>query len=217
MHYVSGWPNRFGAYAPFSTVDGRVISSTTQLANTIVSDSGTDLAAKWPSYLIHNITGQRHYPTVTNDFHPSSVIFAPHQRTQILLSDIGVQLSFSVLGVLVYWSTVRGLRRWRASTACPTSGLTTLQHIHPHLPHYRSALSTVDRVLSPPRRPHPRHLRDARVRVGREGSVQSRRSDGHPPASSAPQHPGHYGHVRVRKPRAVTAQDAIRCAASTVD
>ncbi|KAG8824296.1 hypothetical protein FRC17_009134, partial [Serendipita sp. 399] len=43
----------------------------------------------WPLYLIRNATGQRSYPRFTNHFQPSSVIFGPHQREQIILSDVG--------------------------------------------------------------------------------------------------------------------------------
>lgn len=48
-------------------------------------------------YLIRNATGQRSYPRGTNHFNPSSVIFGPHQRDQIILSDIGVLLWISAL------------------------------------------------------------------------------------------------------------------------
>ena len=76
---------------------------------------------------------------MTNHFHPSSVIFAPHQRTQILLSDIGV---------LIYWSTVRGFAEMAGIYGVPYLWVnhwlvlvTFLQHTHPRLPH-RNALAT---------------------------------------------------------------------------
>jgi omega-6 fatty acid desaturase (delta-12 desaturase) len=56
-------------------------------------------------YLIRNASGQKHYPKLTNHFQPSSIIFKPEQRDQILWSDFGLAITFAVLG---YWGHVRG-------------------------------------------------------------------------------------------------------------
>lgn len=113
----------------------------------------------WPMYLIRNATGQRSYPRFTNHFQPSSVIFAPHQRDQILLSDVGVLLW---IAALVYSSMTFGFGTMMRVYGVPYLWvnswlvlITFLQHTDPMLPHYRAAafnfqrgaLSTLDRSL----------------------------------------------------------------------
>ena len=113
----------------------------------------------WPMYLIMNASGQYHYPTMTNHFQPSSVIFAAHQSSQIIISDVGVLLW---IGALVYWSITRGFLEMARIYGVPYLWvnhwlvvITFLQHTDPYLPHYRGsafnfqrgALSTLDRSL----------------------------------------------------------------------
>jgi omega-6 fatty acid desaturase / acyl-lipid omega-6 desaturase (Delta-12 desaturase) len=110
-------------------------------------------------YLIRNATGQRHYPKMTNHFQPSSVIFAPHQHNQVIISDVGVLLW---IGALAYWSMTRGFLEMARIYGVPYLWvnhwlvlITFLQHTDPFLPHYRAsafnfqrgALSTLDRSL----------------------------------------------------------------------
>ena len=113
----------------------------------------------WPMYLLWNASGQSHYPKMTNHFRPSSVIFAPHQHNQIVISDVGVLLW---IGALVYWSITRGFLEMARIYGVPYLWvnhwlvlITFLQHTDPYLPHYRGsafnfqrgALSTLDRSL----------------------------------------------------------------------
>lgn len=113
----------------------------------------------WPMYLIRNATGQRSYPRFTNHFQPSSVIFAPHQSGDIILSDVGVLLW---IGGLIYASMEFGFGTMMRVYGFPYLWvnswlvlITFLQHTDPMLPHYRApafnfqrgALSTLDRQL----------------------------------------------------------------------
>jgi omega-6 fatty acid desaturase (delta-12 desaturase) len=60
--------------------------------------------AGFPSYLIRNAAGQKHYPAGTNHFNPSAIIFKPQHYWQIVASNIGIALNFAILG---YWSYKR--------------------------------------------------------------------------------------------------------------
>ncbi|KAG8931098.1 hypothetical protein FRC01_001858 [Tulasnella sp. 417] len=112
-----------------------------------------------PIYLIKNAGGQRSYPKFTNHFVPTKPLFAPHQRTQVLLSDLGIFIwlacilySIKVFGFLqvfrVYLLPYLWVNHWLVL-------ITFLQHTDPALPHYqasaftfpRGALSTFDREL----------------------------------------------------------------------
>jgi omega-6 fatty acid desaturase (delta-12 desaturase) len=113
----------------------------------------------WPAYLIRNASGQVRYSKGTNHFQPTSVIFAPHQYNQILLSDIGVALW---IGGLAAWVYTRGFSEVFRLYLVPYLWvnhwlvlITFLQHTDPLLPHYRApeftfprgALTTMDRSL----------------------------------------------------------------------
>jgi omega-6 fatty acid desaturase (delta-12 desaturase) len=96
---------------------------------------------------------------MTSHFLPSSVIFAPHQYNQVVISDVGVLIW---LGALIYWSITRGFLEMARIYGVPYLWvnhwlvlITFLQHTDPYLPHYRGsafnfqrgALSTLDRSL----------------------------------------------------------------------
>ncbi|EIW59149.1 oleoyl phosphatidylcholine desaturase [Trametes versicolor FP-101664 SS1] len=117
------------------------------------------LIAGFPAYLLANAAGQRRYPKGTNHFNPSSIIFRPDQRGQIIISNVGIMLwaaaiiisaaQFGVLEVFrVYFMPFLWTNHWIIL-------ITFLQHTDPLLPHYhaaeftfpRGALSTMDRNL----------------------------------------------------------------------
>lgn len=49
-----------------------------------------------------NASGQRRYPSGTNHFKPSAVMFTPNQRNQILISDVGIFFWIAALVACVY-------------------------------------------------------------------------------------------------------------------
>ncbi|KAI0304510.1 fatty acid desaturase-domain-containing protein [Multifurca ochricompacta] len=121
--------------------------------------AGSYLLLGWPMYLIRNAAGQKRYPQGTNHFNPGSVIFAPHQFGQIILSDFGILLW---IGTLVTCAYHYGLSQVFRLYIVPYLWvnhwlvlITFLQHTDPLLPHYRSeeftfprgALATLDRNL----------------------------------------------------------------------
>jgi omega-6 fatty acid desaturase (delta-12 desaturase) len=116
----------------------------------------------WPAYLIRNASGQRHYPRFTNHFTPSSIIFRPDHKSQIVWSDLGLLIVFAILG---YWTAMRGFREVFVLYVLPylqvnhwLVAITFLQHTDPLLPHYsaakwtfaRGALCTIDRQFFGP-------------------------------------------------------------------
>jgi len=119
----------------------------------------TYLLVGWPAYLIRNASGQRRYPKLTNHFKPTSIMFAPHQHNQILISDVGIIIW---LGVIATWSYYKGFSEVFRLYLMPYLWvnhwlvlITFLQHTDPLLPHYRpaeftfprGALATLDRSL----------------------------------------------------------------------
>ncbi|KAJ8583374.1 hypothetical protein M405DRAFT_513398 [Rhizopogon salebrosus TDB-379] len=121
--------------------------------------AATYLLGGWPSYLIRNASGQRRYPKSTNHFNPNAVMFAPHQRSAVVLSDLGIVLWLAAVSTSIYtfgFSTVfrvylvpyLWVNHWLVL-------ITFLQHTDPILPHYRAseftfprgALATLDRNL----------------------------------------------------------------------
>ncbi|OAX42332.1 hypothetical protein K503DRAFT_766892 [Rhizopogon vinicolor AM-OR11-026] len=121
--------------------------------------AATYLLGGWPAYLIRNASGQKRYPKGTNHFNPDAVMFAPHQRDSIVLSDIGIVLWLAGLSSSIYafgfWTVFRlylmpylWVNHWLVL-------ITFLQHTDPLLPHYRAseftfprgALATLDRNL----------------------------------------------------------------------
>jgi omega-6 fatty acid desaturase (delta-12 desaturase) len=123
----------------------------------------------WPMYLIRNASGQKHYPKFTNHFQPSSFIFKPEQKGQVIWSDFGLLITFAVLG---YWGHVRGFSEVFYMYVIPyfwvnhwLVAITFLQHTDPLLPHYsankwnfaRGALCTIDRQFLGPLGAHTLH------------------------------------------------------------
>ncbi|KAJ6453059.1 delta-12 fatty acid desaturase protein [Mycena sanguinolenta] len=113
----------------------------------------------WPMYILTNAGGQFRYPKGTNHFNPKAVMFSPHHRADIVLSDIGI--AFWLLGIasaiyaygirtvfVVYIQPYLWVNHWLIL-------ITFLQHTDASLPHYRApqftfargALSTLDRNL----------------------------------------------------------------------
>jgi len=110
-------------------------------------------------YFIWNIGGQPKYPKGTNHYTPSSVIFTPNQRNQILLSDVGIFLWIAAIVVAIrHWGFLEVFRVYLVPYLWVNHWLvliTFLQHTDPLVPHYRAdmftfprgALSTLDRNL----------------------------------------------------------------------
>ncbi|KDQ62389.1 hypothetical protein JAAARDRAFT_30292 [Jaapia argillacea MUCL 33604] len=117
------------------------------------------LLAGWPAYLIRNASGQKRYPRGSNHFNPSAVMFAPHQRGQIFMSDIGIVLWLGAVGSWIYYKGFAEVFRLYLVPYIWVNHwlvlITFLQHTDPLLPHYRAAeftfprgaLSTLDRNL----------------------------------------------------------------------
>lgn len=114
----------------------------------------------WQGYLLFNISGQtykEHSKWEVNHFNPASPLFSQHEYNKILLSDLGIILTFTAL-------TFAG-KAWGFSTVLCYYVLpyfwvhhwlvliTYLQHTDPALPHYRAgawnfqrgAAATMDR------------------------------------------------------------------------
>ncbi|OCH84578.1 delta12-fatty acid desaturase [Obba rivulosa] len=117
------------------------------------------LLVGWPMYISTNASGQKRYPPNTNHFKPSAVMFAPHHRDQILVSDVGIVLW---LAAIVTWIYYKGFAEVFRLYLVPYLWvnhwlvlITFLQHTDPLLPHYRApeftfprgALATMDRSL----------------------------------------------------------------------
>ncbi|KAF8189814.1 fatty acid desaturase-domain-containing protein [Mycena galopus ATCC 62051] len=117
------------------------------------------LVAGLPVYLIWNIGGQTRYPKGTSHFKPSSIIFAPHQHSQIVLSDLGIFIWLALIVISCFqWSFLTVLRTYLVPYIWVNHWLvlvTFLQHSDPLVPHYRAemfnfqrgALCTMDRSL----------------------------------------------------------------------
>ncbi|KAF7350394.1 FA-desaturase domain-containing protein [Mycena venus] len=117
------------------------------------------LFAGLPMYLIWNIGGQTRYPKGTSHFNPSSIIFAPHQHSQIVLSDLGIFIWLALIVLSCYhWSFLTVFRVYLVPYIWVNHWLvliTFLQHTDTLLPHYRAemfnfqrgALCTMDRSL----------------------------------------------------------------------
>ncbi|KAH9947625.1 delta12-fatty acid desaturase [Amylocystis lapponica] len=118
------------------------------------------LLAGWPLYIIRNASGQLRYPAgSTNHLNPSAVLFAPHQRGQIILSDIGIALWLGGIATAIYYKGFLEVFRVYLVPYLWVNHwlilITFLQHTDPLLPHYRApeftfprgALSTLDRSL----------------------------------------------------------------------
>ncbi|THU93824.1 delta-12 fatty acid desaturase [Dendrothele bispora CBS 962.96] len=111
------------------------------------------------SYLFFNCKGSPRYPPGTNHFDPNSALFKSHERTGVLISDVGLAIMCFMLYI---WAKHVGLVVFVRFYLIPFMLvnhwivlLTYLQHTDPTIPYYREkewsfvrgALSTVDRPL----------------------------------------------------------------------
>ncbi|KAI9063527.1 hypothetical protein FKP32DRAFT_1611689 [Trametes sanguinea] len=113
----------------------------------------------WPAYLLTNVGGQKRYPQDTHHFNPSATIFRPDQRTQVVISNIGILMWMgAILASISHWGFFNVLTTYLVPYLWVNHWLilvTFLQHTDPMLPHYRAseytfprgALSTLDRSL----------------------------------------------------------------------
>ncbi|KAJ7167150.1 fatty acid desaturase-domain-containing protein [Mycena crocata] len=108
-------------------------------------------------YLLTNIQGSRMYPKGTNHFFPSSPLFKPHERSLVVVSNIGLVFMAYLLWEFSLLAGYRGMIKlylipYLFANHCKVM-LTFLHHCDPTLPHYRNkewtflrgALATVDR------------------------------------------------------------------------
>ncbi|KAF9236474.1 fatty acid desaturase-domain-containing protein [Melanogaster broomeanus] len=121
--------------------------------------SASYLLGGWPAYMIRNASGQKRYPSGSNHFNPNAVMFAPHQRGAVILSDVGILLWLTgVVGSIYSFGFLTVFRTYLVPYLWVNHWLvliTFLQHTDPLLPHYRAseftfprgALSTLDRNL----------------------------------------------------------------------
>jgi len=124
-----------------------------------VLGSASYLLGGWPAYIIQNASGQRRYPKGTSHFVPTSVMFAPHHYSQVIVSVIGIVIWLAAVGVSIYqFGFVNVFRLYGVPYLWVNHWLvliTFLQHTDPLLPHYRApeftfprgALATLDRNL----------------------------------------------------------------------
>ncbi|KAI0659252.1 fatty acid desaturase-domain-containing protein [Cubamyces menziesii] len=117
------------------------------------------MTAGWPAYLFANAGGQAHYPTDTNHFDPSAVIFRPDQRNWIIASNVGIVVWLGlIMASISRWGFFEVFRCYLVPYLWVNHWMiiiTFLQHTDPMLPHYRGpeftflrgALSTIDRNL----------------------------------------------------------------------
>ncbi|PMD25122.1 putative Delta(12) fatty acid desaturase [Hyaloscypha hepaticicola] len=138
---------------------------------TLIHSVGQQLLG-WPMYLFGNVTGHNHHErqlegrgkgkvngffTGVNHFNPSSPLYEAKDAKLILLSDIGLAITISVLVMLSktygfsnmavwYFAPYLWVNHWLVA-------ITYLQHTDPTLPHYtaeswnyvRGAAATIDR------------------------------------------------------------------------
>ncbi|TFK40582.1 fatty acid desaturase [Crucibulum laeve] len=124
-----------------------------------ITGPATYLLGGWIAYILTNASGQKRYPKGTNHFTPEAVMFAPHQRNQIIMSNVGILTWLAVLGASVnHWGFLTVFKAYVAPYLWVNHWLvliTFLQHTDPLLPHYRApeftfprgALATLDRSL----------------------------------------------------------------------
>ena len=97
----------------------------------------------WPLYLMLNSSG-REYPGWPNHFLPTSSIFQPKHYVPVILSDIGLAVTFSVLGYFTYAYSFMTVVKYYVVPYLVVNHwlvmITILQHTDPKLPHYRGEL-----------------------------------------------------------------------------
>lgn len=130
----------------------------------------------WPVYLLSNVTGHNFHDRQTegkgngkvngfrdgvNHFFPSSPLFEKKDEHLILLSDLGLAITLSVLAIVGYKFGFSNLFVWYIAPYLWVNhwlvAITFLQHTDPTLPHYgpeswnfvRGAAATIDRNFWP--------------------------------------------------------------------
>lgn len=110
----------------------------------------------WPGYLLFNVASQD-YGRRANHFEPSSPLFRPEERHDVILSDIGILAVLSVLGVAVCKYGFTSVLCWYIVPYLWLNFwllfITYLQHSDIRVPHYahnewtftRGAIAAVDR------------------------------------------------------------------------
>jgi len=92
----------------------------------------------WPAYLVANVSGQS-YDRRANHFEPSSPIFKPHHRTDVVISDIGLLVVGSILATWVYFTSFATMLCWYFMPYLVVNfflvTITLLQHTHRDVPH----------------------------------------------------------------------------------
>ncbi|KAF2715954.1 putative Delta(12) fatty acid desaturase [Polychaeton citri CBS 116435] len=127
--------------------------------------------AGWPSYLMTNVTGHNNHEKqfegkgkgkqngdgTVNHFSPSSPLYERRDEKLILLSDLGLAITASILGFIGYRFGFTNLLVWYFLPYLWVNhwlvAITYLQHTDPTLPHYhaeawtftRGAAATIDR------------------------------------------------------------------------
>ena len=114
------------------------------------------LTIGWPGYLLWNAAGGK-YKVRTNHFEPSSPLFKPFQRSDIIASDLGLLVVFGLLGIAANTFGLANVALWYGAPYLWVNAwlvyITYLQHTDVRLPHYRAdewtfvagALAAVDR------------------------------------------------------------------------
>lgn len=113
----------------------------------------------WPLYLLFNSTGQK-YSRRTNHFEPSSPLFRPADRLDVILSDVGILATLAAVSFASSYYGFANVFCWYGIPYLLTNimlvTITYLQHTDTRVLHYsakewnfvRGALCTVDRDYS---------------------------------------------------------------------
>jgi len=136
---------------------------------------GMYLAFGWPLYICFNLEGHRYSKTQTH-FNPNAPMFQKRDRTDVILSDIGVVVMFAVLA---YAASVFGIANVASYYGLLWVGthswlvlVTFLQHSDGRVPHYdekdnfnfvKGAIATLDRDYGSLWNNLTHHITDAHV------------------------------------------------------
>jgi omega-6 fatty acid desaturase (delta-12 desaturase) len=111
----------------------------------------------WPAYFFLNMSGQSYPGRYPTHIMPSSPIFQPRHRWQVLASDLGIVVWLSILSYLGWSYSFSAVVKYYVIPYLIVNAwlitITLLQHTDVYLPHYspqswnfiRGALATVDR------------------------------------------------------------------------
>lgn len=132
------------------------------------------LTIGWPAYLLFNIAGQD-YGRHASHFQPSSPMFRPTDASDIVVSDIGVLITFCGVLTSIYTYGFANVFCWYlAPYLCVNAWLvyiTYLQHSDLRIPHYspeewtyvRGGLATIDRNFGSIINSWIHHINDSHV------------------------------------------------------